>query len=109
MPLSDRGYVKVTPTLQVQFHPNMFALGDIVDWPEVKQLEKISGGHVDVVVSNLLAFLGEGQPLKDYKGTQDIIIIANGKVRILCHSVLSQSNLLFSRMEEQVIGVFSGA
>ncbi|KAF8882154.1 hypothetical protein CPB84DRAFT_1734913 [Gymnopilus junonius] len=77
--LTDRGYIKVTPTLQVEGHPNMFALGDIIDWAEAKQLTKILLGHGSVVVSNALSYLSKKQPKKVYIKSAEILTISNGK------------------------------
>ncbi|KZT30804.1 FAD/NAD-P-binding domain-containing protein [Neolentinus lepideus HHB14362 ss-1] len=77
-PVNDRGFVKVEPTLQVQSHPGIFAVGDIMDWQEAKQFAK-ARSHASVVVANVLTYL-EGQPAKKvYKGSPELIIITNGK------------------------------
>ncbi|KAF5340263.1 hypothetical protein D9611_007913 [Ephemerocybe angulata] len=78
-PLTDRGYVKVLSTLEVLYHPGMFALGDIVDLPEVKQLAKISLGHADVVVKNVLQYLNGEMTTHSYRGSTDYMAICVGK------------------------------
>ncbi|KAF8156792.1 FAD/NAD(P)-binding domain-containing protein [Crassisporium funariophilum] len=77
-PLTDRGYVKVLPTLQVQSHPSIFALGDIVDLPEAKQFAK-TAGHATVVVTNILTFLKGEQPKEKCQAGKEIIIVSNGR------------------------------
>jgi len=77
-PLTDRGYVKVLPGLQLQSHPSIFALGDITDLQETKQFQK-TAGHASVVVPNVLSYL-EGEELKQHcKPGKDIIMISNGR------------------------------
>lgn len=67
------------PTLEVQGHPGIFAIGDIIEWKEQKQAGKASY-HASVAVANLLSFLN-GQPqLKKYKSMPEMIIIPVGKV-----------------------------
>ena len=78
-PLTDRGYVKVLPSLQLQSHPSIFALGDITDLQETKQFQK-TAGHASVVVPNVLSYL-EGEELKQQcKPGKEIIMISNGRV-----------------------------
>lgn len=65
--------------MEVQGHPGIFAMGDVVDAPERKQAAK-GQGHLRVVVPNVVSFL-EGQPLrKEYRGVPEMIIIPLGKV-----------------------------
>ncbi|KAF9476817.1 FAD/NAD(P)-binding domain-containing protein [Pholiota conissans] len=77
--LTDRGYVKVTPKLQVESHQNIFALGDIIDWPEAKQLTKISMGHAPVVINNVMNYLEGRLPKKAYRKTPEILAISIGR------------------------------
>ena len=48
-PLTERGYVKVLPSLQLQSYPSKFALEDITDLQDAKQYQK-TAGHASVVV-----------------------------------------------------------
>ncbi|KJA14846.1 hypothetical protein HYPSUDRAFT_48795 [Hypholoma sublateritium FD-334 SS-4] len=77
--LTDRGYVKVMPTLQMQNHHNIFALGDIIDWPETKQLTKISFGHAPVVIANVMNYLEGRLPKREYKKSTEIMFISIGR------------------------------
>ena len=78
--LSEGGRVKVKSTLELLDHPGVFALGDILEWPEQKQAGKVMF-HAGIVAPNLVSFL-EGKPQKKiYKGTPEGIIIPIGKVR----------------------------
>ena len=78
--LTEAKLVKVEKTLQVQSHPAIFAVGDIIDWKEQKQAAK-ANGHGPVVVANVLRLLA-GQPArKEYGGFPELIMITNGRVR----------------------------
>lgn len=77
-PLSSNGSLKVKPTLEVQGHAGIFAVGDVVDWNEQKQAAK-GANHLGIVVPNVVSYL-EGQPLKKaYKGSPELILIPLGK------------------------------
>lgn len=75
--LSQRGYVKVRPTLQLETHADIFAVGDIVDFPEQKQLLNAQA-HAAIVTANIIAFF-RGSAMKDYKGTTNVIVLPIGK------------------------------
>ena len=77
--VTARKHVKVLPTLQLKSHPSIFAIGDILDWDEQKQLFK-ANGHSSVVTANILSQLGGSEPRKDYKTGPEMILITNGKV-----------------------------
>ncbi|KIL56785.1 hypothetical protein M378DRAFT_133689 [Amanita muscaria Koide BX008] len=75
--LNSRGLVKILPTFQLPDFPNIFALGDVIDWNEQKQLRKASG-HAAIVASNIQAYLSGGS-LNPYKGSTEMIIVTLGK------------------------------
>ncbi|KAM6495084.1 hypothetical protein JOM56_009707 [Amanita muscaria] len=75
--LTSRGLVKILPTFQLPDFPNIFALGDVIDWNEQKQLGKALG-HAAIVTNNIQAYLS-GRSLKPYKGSTEMIIITLGK------------------------------
>jgi NADH dehydrogenase FAD-containing subunit len=77
--LNGHGFVKIKPTMQLLNHPSIFALGDIIDWTEQKQIAKLIW-HVPVVVANVASFLNGVAPMKKYAGASEIIVITNGKV-----------------------------
>jgi NADH dehydrogenase FAD-containing subunit len=76
--LTDTGFVKVQPTLQLSTHPEIFAVGDVVDLPEQKQLFKAQS-HAAIVAANIVAYL-RGRSLKPYKSMPEVIFISIGKV-----------------------------
>ncbi|KAI0725356.1 hypothetical protein C8Q72DRAFT_785707 [Fomitopsis betulina] len=77
-PVAANGGIKVNPTLEVQGHPGIFALGDVIDWEEQKQAAK-GTAHIAVVAPNVQSYL-EGKPLKKvYKGSPEMILIPLGK------------------------------
>ncbi len=77
--LAANGCVKVKPTLEVQGHAGVFAVGDIVDWEEQKQAAK-AANHVGIVAPNVLSFLAEQPQTKLYNGSTELIVIPLGKV-----------------------------
>ncbi|TFY61225.1 hypothetical protein EVJ58_g4643 [Rhodofomes roseus] len=77
-PISSNGSLKVNPTLEVQGHPGIFAVGDVVDWDEQKQAAK-GANHLGIAVPNVVSYV-EGKPLKKvYKGSPELILIPLGK------------------------------
>jgi NADH dehydrogenase FAD-containing subunit len=76
--ITDRGFVKVKPTLQVEGFEDVFALGDIIDWKEQKQAAK-AGNHAAVVAANVLSLLEGNTLVKSYTGSPELIVITNGK------------------------------
>ena len=79
--LTDRGNVKVLPTLQLLDHPSIFAIGDIIDWVEQKQAFK-SNGHGSTVAANILNLLNGSQAQKNYKTGPEMMLVTNGKVSL---------------------------
>lgn len=79
--LSSTGHVKVKPTLELQSHPGVFALGDIIDWPEQHQAAK-AAGQIDVVLPNVISFLNGTPQKKVYKGAFEMIGVTIGRVRV---------------------------
>jgi len=92
--LSTAGYVRVKRTLQLDNHPRIFAMGDIIDWKEEKQAFKAMG-HVPIVVNNVMALINDKSKFKEYKGAYEIIALTNGKVRLRCLFSHVDSALIF--------------
>lgn len=67
--LTPAGTIRVQPTLQVPLangKTNVYAIGDIIDWEEEKQLAKIAQ-HAPVVAGNILATIqNKTTPPKKY-------------------------------------------
>ncbi|KAH6904122.1 hypothetical protein BKA70DRAFT_1297126 [Coprinopsis sp. MPI-PUGE-AT-0042] len=79
--LSKTGHVLVQPTLQVKGHPRILAVGDIIEWDEQKASAK-TGAHSRAVATNILN-LTSGKsgavPLKEYKGSLEIMVVTFGR------------------------------
>ncbi|KAF5379373.1 hypothetical protein D9615_006582 [Tricholomella constricta] len=75
--LSERGLIKIRPTLQLANYDNIFAAGDVIEWKEQKQAAK-SSIHGALAGGNIQAFLNNGA-MKPYKGTTEMIVVTNGK------------------------------
>jgi len=76
--LTPQGHIIVRNTLQLPDYPNIFALGDAIDFPEQKQAAK-AGRHLRILMQNIPAFI-DGRRLKEYTGTPEMIAVTNGKV-----------------------------
>ncbi|EMD38997.1 hypothetical protein CERSUDRAFT_93037 [Gelatoporia subvermispora B] len=84
------GYVRVRSTLELVSHLGVFAVGDIIKWPEQKQAAKVDS-HVAAVVPNLLTFLQGKSLRRKYKGTMKMIVLPAGRIR--SHAGLFTENL----------------
>ncbi|KAG8888888.1 hypothetical protein FRB98_006553 [Tulasnella sp. 332] len=78
--LTTSGSVKVLPTLQVPLtngKSNVFAIGDIIEWPQQKMVSKVPT-QASVVVANILSAV-KGAPMKQqYKGFMEAISVPLG-------------------------------
>ena len=77
--LTPRGQIKIEKTFQVKSHPNVYAIGDVIDWEEQKQAAK-AAKHAQIAAGNIIAQLNGGVPKTNYSGQPELIIITNGKV-----------------------------
>jgi len=77
--LNARGQIKVKPTLQLESHPNIYAIGDVIDWTEQKQVAK-TPKHAQIAAANIFSQLSGGAANKKYAGQPELIVITNGKV-----------------------------
>ncbi|KAI9190463.1 hypothetical protein H9P43_001897 [Blastocladiella emersonii ATCC 22665] len=84
LPTTDRGYLKVTPTLQVEGHAHIFAAGDIAEGSA--KLAYIAGEHAKLVAKNLArvaaakaAGKNGKKPLREWKTPPPVAIAAVGR------------------------------
>lgn len=86
---SPAGFIKVKPTLQLLQHSDIFAMGDILDIPEQKQIAKASA-HASTLAANIPKYLADPatNAMKPYGGmmSREMIAITNGKVCTLFFS-----------------------
>ncbi|KAF8507661.1 FAD/NAD(P)-binding domain-containing protein [Gautieria morchelliformis] len=75
--LTNTGTVKIKPTFQLSNYANIFAAGDIIEWDEQKQAAKAKN-HGAIIAANIVNYF-TGKPLKDYKGSPELIALTNGK------------------------------
>ncbi|KAJ7293142.1 FAD/NAD(P)-binding domain-containing protein [Mycena rebaudengoi] len=75
--VDEKNQIRVKRTLQLEQHPNIFAIGDANNIVEQKQVMKALA-HSAIVASNIVAYI-DNKPLKEYKGSSEMIIITNGK------------------------------
>lgn len=80
--LTPRGQIKIENTFQLKSHPNIYAIGDVIDFDEQKQAAK-APKHAQIAAANILAQISGGDAKKTYSGQPELIIITNGKVRRL--------------------------
>jgi NADPH-dependent 2,4-dienoyl-CoA reductase/sulfur reductase-like enzyme len=85
--LNARGRIKVTATFQLESHPNIYAIGDVIDWSEQKQAAK-AAKHADIAAANIVSQVNGGSANKKYTGQPELIIITNGKVSGCCLACL---------------------
>ncbi|QRV76818.1 apoptosis-inducing factor 2 [Ceratobasidium sp. AG-Ba] len=78
--LTQSGTVVVTPELRVKLASgaqNVWAIGDIIEWPEQKMVFKASTGHAPIVAANILAAIKGGKPTP-YGGKFEAIVVTLG-------------------------------
>ena len=75
--------MKVQPTLQLESHPSIWAVGDILDFPEGKRAIKVKG-QLDVLIPNLLLSLRDrnAKLTKKYTPSPENIVLTSGAVRL---------------------------
>ena len=101
--VSATKHVKVLPTLQLKSHPSIFAMGDILDWEEQKQLFK-ANGHSSVITANLLSLLSGAEPQKIYKTGPEMILITTGKVSLTLFIIIISLMSMIDPSHRMVVG-----
>lgn len=79
LPVDERGFVRVEPTLQVVGHPEIFAAGDCASLAHAPAVPKAGVYAVragPVLASNLRRYL-QGEALKDFRPQSDFLSILN--------------------------------
>lgn len=73
--------MKMQPTLQLESYPSIWAVGDILDFPEGKRATK-APGQLNVLIPNLLVFLRDrnARLTKKYTPSPENIVLTNGAV-----------------------------
>lgn len=71
------------PTLQLESHPSIWAVGDILNFPEGKRAAKAKA-QFGVLIPNLLTFLRDkdAKLTKVYTSSPENIVLTSGAVRI---------------------------
>ncbi|KAG9124873.1 hypothetical protein FRC07_009936 [Ceratobasidium sp. 392] len=78
--LTGSGTVAVTPELRVKLASgaqNVWAVGDIIEWPEQKMVFKASRGHAPLVAANILSAIKGGKSTP-YAGKMEAIVVTLG-------------------------------
>ncbi|KAI0065708.1 FAD/NAD-P-binding domain-containing protein [Artomyces pyxidatus] len=76
--VTERGFVRTNPSLEVVTHPGVFCAGDVVDNEERNGLGKYER-HAAVVVANVLDHLNGRALSKKYAGSVDTLALIMGK------------------------------
>ena len=79
LPVDERGFVRVRPTLQVEGHDGLFAAGDcatLIDHPETPKAGVYAVRQGPYVADNLAASLTGGS-LRDYRPQGDFLTLLN--------------------------------
>lgn len=77
------------PTLQLEPHSSILAVGDVLDFPEGKKTTKATG-QSNVFIPNLLVFLRDRNTIfvKRYIPSPESIVLMNGVVHLFCHFLM---------------------
>ncbi|QRW05750.1 apoptosis-inducing factor A [Ceratobasidium sp. AG-Ba] len=78
--LTATGTVQVTPELRVQLASgaqNVWAMGDIIEWPEQKMVMKASMGHAPLIAKNIAAVI-KGGKVSQYSSQPEMIMVTLG-------------------------------
>ena len=108
--------MKVQPTLQLESHSSIWAVGDILNFPEGKRAIKAKG-QLNVLIPNLLLFLRDrnAKLTKEYTPSPENIMLTCGSVRLFslvfsCFygALISDDVSLTHRKEESDTSASSG-
>ena len=86
--------VKVTNTLQLESHPNIYAIGDVNDWSEQQQVVKAMK-HAEIAAANILSQVKGSLANKKYTNQPELIVPINCKDSAYCLGCIYFLTLLF--------------
>lgn len=75
--LTDEGFIRVLPTMQVAGHERAYAIGDITDITESKRADA-ARSQARVVVANIASQIDDADPGAIYQAQQDWIVLPLG-------------------------------
>ncbi|KAG9099535.1 hypothetical protein FRC06_005179 [Ceratobasidium sp. 370] len=80
--IGETGYVRVEPSLRVKLISgacNVYAVGDIIDWPEQKMVYKAMTSHAPLVAKNIMQQIKQKKVKQAaYGGTAEAIFVTFG-------------------------------
>ncbi|KAH9973762.1 FAD/NAD(P)-binding domain-containing protein [Lactifluus volemus] len=76
--LNSRDQIKINATFQLESFPNIYAIGDVTNWTEQKQMAK-APKHAQIAAANILAQLDGGVANKKYSGHLSLLSLPTAR------------------------------